>query len=109
MNWLPRRCLATQQKLSLVNCRREVAFVILYPHHPTTFNIALSLFLPSFVRTLSTLRCRALPLTRSKMPVSSTTQRKALGEFTLVTHTDKGTATTLLKDHNWDVQAAVNE
>lgn len=43
------------------------------------------------------------------MPASYNTQQKgAISEFTGVTQSDKTNATKLLKQHNWNVQAAIN-
>lgn len=40
--------------------------------------------------------------------VSSSTQKAAVAEFISVTQADKSTASKLVKQHNYNVQAAIN-
>lgn len=43
------------------------------------------------------------------MPASyNSTQKSAISEFTGVTQSDKNSAAKVLKQHNWNVAAAVN-
>lgn len=41
-------------------------------------------------------------------PSYSSAQKSALSEFTQVTQSDKNAASKLLKQHNWNVGAAIN-
>lgn len=41
-------------------------------------------------------------------PAYTSTQKSAISEFTGVTQADKSSAAKMLKQHNWNVGAAVN-